>query len=90
MDHAVIILDEAYYNAEARRSMRNENFQLDYFVRQSRKKGVKLFFTTQTIDILDRRLRASAKRIFNVWNPDGCMVSTPTQTLVQLSGTGHI
>ena len=71
LEHAVIILDEAYLNAESRRSMRNENLQLDYFLRQTRKKTVKLFFTSQTVDILDRRIRGSAKRVYNVWNPDG-------------------
>ena len=71
LDHAIVILDEAYLNAESRRSMRNENLQLDYFLRQTRKKTIKLFFTTQTVDILDRRIRGSAKRVYNVWNPDG-------------------
>jgi hypothetical protein len=57
--NAVFLVDEAHIFIDARRSSSGRNLALSYFILQTRKQNVWLFFTTQYYHQVDKRLRAS-------------------------------
>ena len=73
LTHAVILLDEIQKYADSRKSMRNSNIAIGDFVSQRRKVGrgtTKLFVTTQSIDMVDKRVREQLTQSFNCWTPN--------------------
>jgi len=54
---AVLILDEVHVYIDSRSGMSKKNVILSYFVLQTRKRDVRLLYTTQFIDQVDKRLR---------------------------------
>ena len=57
LTNAVVLLDEAHIYLDSRRSASKVNVILSYFVLQSRKKSCDIYFTTQFIGQVDKRLR---------------------------------
>jgi len=57
--NTVFLIDEAHIFIDARRSASAKNLALSYFILQTRKQNVWLFFTTQYYHQVDKRLRAS-------------------------------
>lgn len=57
---AVILCDEMHIFLDSRNSGSKRNRILSYFLLQTRKKDVKLFFTTQRYHQVDKRLRDNA------------------------------
>lgn len=74
LGHSIILLDEAYlFGMDSRRSQRNINVDAGYFVSQRRKLSsstVKMYMTSQSIDMIDSRIRAQTSRIYNCWTDD--------------------
>jgi len=54
---AVFFLDEAHMFLDSRRSGSGVSLIITYFILQTRKRGVKLVYTTQDKDQVDKRLR---------------------------------
>ena len=69
-DHCVIVWDEGYQLADARLSMTTFSRELLWKLMQIRKKSLKIYWTAQSIDFLDRRIRENAQVIFNCWSDD--------------------
>jgi len=61
--NTVFLVDEAHIFMDSRSSMTKRNMILSYFILQTRKKNVWLFFTTQYYHQIDKRLRASSNAI---------------------------
>lgn len=61
--NTVFLVDEAHIFMDSRASMTKRNLILSYFILQTRKKNVWLFFTTQYYHQIDKRLRASSNAI---------------------------
>lgn len=61
--NTVFLVDEAHIFMDSRGSMTKRNLILSYFVLQTRKRNVWLFFTTQYYHQIDKRLRASSNAI---------------------------
>jgi GTPase SAR1 family protein len=57
--NTIFLVDEAHIFMDSRRSSSARNLALSYFILQTRKKNVWLFFTTQYYHQVDKRLRAS-------------------------------
>lgn len=55
-----VLIDEAHIYLDSRRSASKVNVVLSYFVLQSRKKSCDIYFTTQFIGQVDKRLRDPA------------------------------
>lgn len=53
----VVVIDEAHIFLDSRTSYAKRNLVISYFLTQTRKKSVKLFYTTQKIHQIDKRLR---------------------------------
>ena len=73
LTHSVLLLDEIQKYADSRKSMRNSNIAVGDFVSQRRKVGrgtTKLFVTTQSIDMVDKRVREQLTQSFNCWTPN--------------------
>ena len=56
-DKAIFFLDEAHMFLDSRRGTSGLSLIITYFVLQTRKRGVKLIYTTQDKDQVDKRLR---------------------------------
>lgn len=56
INFASVFIDEITVFMDCRRSMNELNLLISYFILQSRKRGVKFYFTTQDFDMVDRRL----------------------------------
>lgn len=54
---AVLLIDEAQIFFDSRRSMKKENLNFSYFVLQTRKRNIDIYFTTQFSNTIDRRIR---------------------------------
>jgi len=54
---AVFLLDEVHVYIDSRSGMSKKNVILSYFVLQTRKRDVRVLYTTQFIDQVDKRLR---------------------------------
>lgn len=61
--NTVFLVDEAHIFMDSRASMSKRNLIQSYFILQTRKKNVWLFFTTQYYHQIDKRLRASSNAI---------------------------
>ena len=70
VDHAIMLVDEAYLMADSRRAMRTSNMEIARFVTQLRKRSVKMFLTLVNLNSLDRRLRELMTRIYDCWTPN--------------------
>ena len=57
LENSAILMDEIYIYMDCRLSMAKRNRMLSYFVFQTRKLGVTLYFTSQHIGQVDVRLR---------------------------------
>ena len=57
--NTVFLIDEAHIFMDSRRSASARNLALSYFILQTRKQNVWLFFTTQYYHQVEKRLRAS-------------------------------
>jgi len=57
LSNCVIILDEAYIYLDSRTTAGKLNKLFTYFIVQTRKRGVDMFFCTQHIDIIEKRVR---------------------------------
>lgn len=57
LKNVVILLDEVHILLDARSGMRKENKVVTFWLNQTRKMGVKLYYTTQHEDQIDKRLR---------------------------------
>jgi hypothetical protein len=63
--NSVILCDEMHIFLDSRNSGSKRSRILSYFLLQTRKKDVKLFFTTQRFHQVDKRLRDNAEVIIN-------------------------
>jgi len=54
---AVFLIDEAHIYLDSRMSASKRNIVMSYFITQTRKKDVKLLYTTQSLMQVDKRLR---------------------------------
>jgi len=73
LNHTILLLDEAYLYADSRRAQRTTNVEIGYFVMQRRKLAgsiVKLFYTAQSIDMIDKRVRDMTSRVYDCWTPN--------------------
>lgn len=57
LQDAVICLDEVHVLIDSRRSVTGRNIMISYFILQTRKRGVSLFYTSQSIHQVEKRLR---------------------------------
>lgn len=57
LDRACIALDEIHIWLDSRMSNSNMNLVLSYFINQTGKSGINLYYTTQSFDQVDKRLR---------------------------------
>lgn len=91
LGHSIIILDEAYlFGMDSRRSQRTINLDAGYFVSQRRKLSsstVKMYMTSQSIDMIDSRVRQMTSRIYNCWSPDS---GIRVYASITLSAMGHL
>ena len=67
---AVLILDEVHVYIDSRSGMSKKNVILSYFVLQTRKRDVRLLYTTQFIDQVDKRLRQPTEVMIQCQNYD--------------------
>ena len=58
LNDVVILLDEVHILLDSRSSMKKENKVVSFWLNQTRKMGVKLYYTTQHLHQIDKRLRA--------------------------------
>ena len=58
LNNVVILLDEVHILLDSRGSMKKANKVVSFWLNQTRKMGVKLFYTTQHIHQIDKRLRS--------------------------------
>jgi len=90
INHSVLILDEAYLFADSRRAQKTSNMEMGYFIAQRRKISgsvVKAFYSVQSIDMIDRRIREQTSRVYNCWTPnDGYEIYYTLHHLAQ----GHL
>jgi len=57
LNNGVLVLDEIHIYIDSRTSMSKSNRIITYFALQTRKVGVDLYYTTQYIDQVDKRIR---------------------------------
>jgi len=57
LQDCVIMLDELHVWLDSRNSMKKKNKTITYFILQTRKRNVRLLYTTQHFDQVDKRLR---------------------------------
>jgi len=57
LDHAVLLIDEAHILLDSRTSVTKRNRLISYFILQSRKRDVHIFYTTQSYHQIEKRLR---------------------------------
>lgn len=57
LQDAVLLLDEIHIAIDSRNSMSKKNKIISYFILQTRKRNVRLLYTTQHLHQVDRRLR---------------------------------
>lgn len=70
INHSILLLDEAYLYADSRRAQKGTNLEMGYFVAQRRKISgsiVKMFYSVQSINMIDRRVREMTSRVYNCW-----------------------
>lgn len=58
LNNVVILLDEVHILLDSRGSMKRENKVVSFWLNQTRKMGVKLYYTTQHLHQIDKRLRS--------------------------------
>lgn len=58
--NAIVVLDEIHIFIDSRRSVSSRNVIISYFLTQTRKKGVLLFWTSQQAHQVDKRLRSNS------------------------------
>jgi len=58
LSNVVILLDEVHILLDSRSGMRKENKLVTFWLNQTRKMGVKLYYTTQHMHQIDKRLRS--------------------------------
>ena len=91
LGHSIILLDEAYlFGMDSRRSQRTINLDAGYFVSQRRKLSsstVKMYMTSQSIDMIDSRVRQMTSRIYNCWSTDS---GVRVYASITLSAMGHL
>lgn len=61
--NCVIVLDEIHILLDSRRSMTRKNLMLSYFITQTRKQRVKMFYTTQRQSQIEKRLRENTDMV---------------------------
>lgn len=59
MDNVVIAIDEIHILLDSRSGMANTNKVVTFWLNQTRKMNVKLFYTTQHLHQIDKRLRSA-------------------------------
>lgn len=57
LQNAVLLLDEMHIWIDSRSSMKQKNKAITYFILQTRKRNVRLLYTTQHLHQVDKRLR---------------------------------
>lgn len=57
LQDAVLVLDELYIHIDSRNSMKKRNKIMSYFILQTRKRNVRLLYTTQHLAQVEKRLR---------------------------------
>lgn len=65
---AFFILDEVHVYLDSRMGMSKRNVVISYFILQTRKRDVRLAYTTQFIDQVDKRLRQPTEIIVSCQN----------------------
>lgn len=71
-----VVIDEAYLFADARMTQSGFNRLMSYFVLQSRKRDVNIYFTTQQFENIDSRLRRNVDmRILSRFNKQSQVVT---------------
>jgi hypothetical protein len=68
LQNIVLLIDEIHIAFDARTSMSGRNRFGSYFVLQTRKRDVQLYFTTQSIWQVDIRIRENLDRMINCRN----------------------
>ena len=63
LKNSVVLIDEAHIYLDSRRSASKINVILSYFILQSRKKSCDIYYTTQFIGQVDKRLRDTTHAI---------------------------
>ena len=67
---AIFILDEVHIYIDSRSGMSKKNVILSYFVLQTRKRNVRVLYTTQFLDQVDKRLRQPTEVLIDCQNYD--------------------
>ncbi len=57
MKNAVILIDEAHIWIDSRSSMSKRNKLISYLINQSRKRSIRILYTTQSFNLIEKRLR---------------------------------
>lgn len=57
LQNAVLLMDEIHISVDSRSSMSKRNKAISYFILQTRKRNVRLLYTTQHLHQVDKRLR---------------------------------
>lgn len=63
LQKSIILLDEAHIFLDSRNSANKRNKIISYFLLQTRKKGCHLFYTTQRIHQVEKRLRDNSDNL---------------------------
>ena len=85
--HVVLLLDEGYQYADARRSTTNAAIEVTDEITQSRKGRVLTLITGVSFDWLDKRIRAQVRQVYNCWTPNR---GATVYAVVALVSTGHL
>ncbi len=85
--HVVLLLDEGYQYADARRSTTNAAIEITDEITQSRKARVLTLITGVSFDWLDKRIRAQVRQVYNCWTPNR---GRTVYAAVSLISTGHL
>ena len=59
LHNVVILLDEVHIMLDSRSSMKKSSKVISFWLNQSRKQGIKIFYTTQHLHQIDKRLRSA-------------------------------
>ena len=85
--HVVLLPDEGYQYADARRSTTNSAIEITDEITQARKAKVMTLITGVSFDWLDKRIRAQVRQTYNCWTPNR---GRSVYAVVTLISTGHL
>ena len=87
LQNAVLLLDEMHVWIDSRSSMKQKNKGITYFILQTRKRNVRLLYSTQHLHQVDKRLRDSTDVIVfcrNLSNKTSTVKSADAPTYILL------